>query len=637
MVHFESWDSEVSDDTTLRLSSDLAKLFFARLGEEGQQLSAILDRREFAALLSTTPGFAADAESYRNYRAGMGMLEKLPSLPLGVDKELVAAEKFLLGEAACRETNYLFNLWSRGDFQFVPRVERILHATQRKILKIVGDVPEPSQVPFRFSPGGASTSTKKKDSEIRTLIANASHCSEELACDQDLLGSILATVPLLFSWLKAQSGDTDSCLLSVTRTRLDFVPKNAKTHRVITVEPDMNKFVQNGYGDTLRVRAKRSGIDLSDQSRNAELARLGSLNDRIATVDLTNASGLMALELIRHLWPNSWMDVLLSIRSGYSEFRGTKFTMQAYAGMGNGTTFPVESITFFCLAEACVEEAGAVGPVSAYGDDLIIPSSAYNVLVEVFQAIGLSVNTDKSFVSGPFRESCGSDWFLGYAVRPAYLRGNLSVRRLFLLHNHYYRVGDEEAASWFLDLIPPSFRIFGPDGYGDGHLLGPWTGKVYYHRSTEKVLARCKCALLGVDHGSECYHETVVMTKTSMYTFKTYAYQPRTIFRATMVDALLPSYSIYSSLKMLTPSEFRGSIAVDRRFVKVLNDHLGVKSNVGLKCAQYMRALHHHDEKPAWFEFPPGTQVWVIGTPMPGTRGSKRTTVATFEKPTLLS
>lgn len=290
MVHFESWDSEISDDTTLRLSSDLAKLFFARLGEEGQQLSAMLDRREFAALLSTTPGFAANAESYRNYRAGMGMLEKLPSLPLGVDKELVAAEKFLLGEAACRETNYLFNLWSRGDFQFVPRVERILHATQRKIQRIVGDVPEPSQVPFRFSPGGASTSTKKKDSEIRTLIANASHCSEELACDQDLLGSILATVPLLFSWLKAPSGDTDSCLLSVTRTRLDFVPKNAKTHRVITVEPDMNKFVQNGYGDTLRMRAKRSGIDLSDQSRNAELARLGSLNDRIATVDLTNAS-----------------------------------------------------------------------------------------------------------------------------------------------------------------------------------------------------------------------------------------------------------------------------------------------------------------------------------------------------------
>lgn len=439
MFSMKTWDEEASDETTLRFASELARRFFARMGSEDRYIRHLKDA-DYLGLLQLSPDVSSGAEVYRNHVAGIGMLKKLPCLPLGINPKSAAIEKFLQGEAKCRETNLLFNLWKRGEFQFHPVVESILHASQRKIREIVGEVPDVKNVRFRFSPGGASTSTKKKDSEIRNLIANLNHCSEELLSDP-LLGEVLKTVPLLSSFLIEGDSCPDSFLVSVHRSRLDFVPKDASTDRIITVEPDLNKFIQNGYGDVLRLRAKRAGIDLSDQSRNRELARIGSLNNSIATVDLSNASGLLALNLIEHLWPPEWFELLMSIRSGYTTYGDFLFHMAAYAGMGNGTTFPVESITFYAIAMSVVEHEGIIGPVSAYGDDIIIPSRSYSLLDRVFGALGLEINAKKSFVDGPFRESCGSDWFSGYSVRPAFLRGNVSYRRLFSSPQPLLQVG----------------------------------------------------------------------------------------------------------------------------------------------------------------------------------------------------
>lgn len=638
-LDMKTWDEEASDETTLKFASELARKFFARVGCEAH-LDTLVAERRFDELLKLDPPFSNGAEFYRGVASGLGMLKKLPSLPLPTDAKRQALEKFLSGESKCRETNLIFNLWKRGEFQFYPAVESILHATQRKIQRIVGSVPDVSDVRFRFSPGGASTSTKKKDSEIRNLIANVDHCSEELASDP-LLGEVLRTVPHLSSFLAERDSCTDSFLMSIHRSRLDFVPKDARTDRIITVEPDMNKFVQNGYGDVLRLRAKRAGIDLTDQSRNQELARIGSITNGVATVDLTNASGLLSLGLIEHTWPPEWFELLMSIRSGYTTYGTFTFHMAAYAGMGNGTTFPVESITFYCLATAVVEYLGIVGPVSVYGDDIIVPSSAYSLLEHVFHSLGLVINQEKSFSDGPFRESCGCDWYLGISVRPAYLRGNVSFRRLYLLHNHYYRLGDFEAAKWFLDYIPDTFRTFGPDGYGDGHLIGDWHGEVYYHKSVETVLANnCCCARLGLSHGSECYIKKSVRTKTSMYTFKTYSYRSRKYFYASKVDALLPLYTIYAQGSGIRLTLVHGEDCVHKstKLVSLVNDSLGIHSR-SVEDVHYTALRFHGNgpkKTPFRHELPPDSSVWVIGTPMPGAHGCRRQTVCTFERPTRL-
>lgn len=648
MFAMQTWDEEASDETTLRFASEIAKKFLARVDPDNPGIST-LNRGNFREFLDLPPPFTSGPEAYRNHVAAVGMLKKLPCLPLDTDPKLSALVKFLSGETECRKTNLIFGLWKRGEFQFRPAVESILHATQRKIQKIVGEVPNVNSVRFRFSPGGASTKTKKKDSDIRSLIAEIGYCSEELA-GSTLLSEIMLTVPHILSFLMDGDVCCDSFSTTVHRSKLDFVRKDASTDRIITVEPPLNKFVQNGYGDYLRNCAKRHGIDLSDQSRNRELARIGSVTNGIATVDLSNASGLMALGLIEHLWPCEWFEVLMEIRSGYTSSNGFTFSMQAYAGMGNGTTFPVESITFFCLAEAVCEYYKIPGPVSAYGDDIIIPSAAYSMLESVFTDLGFQINSEKSFSDGPFRESCGSDWYSGYLVRPAFLRGNVSYRRLYLLHNHYYRLCDYEAAEWFLDLIPNEFRKFGPDGYGDGHLLGKWEGKVYYHKHTDYTLRNnCVCSRIGVAHGSECYKKSNSRERTSMYTFETYTDAHRTNWCPSRVDHILPIYSVYTSSTSVRVAddsykELFGPIRtrdaqydVSRRKITapqyLRSIAMRFREETAPLADRYVRAYKPRKVKPRWFDLPPDSSTWVKGTPMPGTLDVVLVQVCVFDRP----
>ena len=57
-------------------------------------------------------------------------------------------------------------------------------------------------------------------------------------------------------------------------------------------------------------------------------------------------------------------------------------------------------------------------------------------------------------------------------MRTSYSKGWVSAQSLFVLHNFYMRDGDTVRAGRVEDLIHPALRIYGPDGFGDGHLLG---------------------------------------------------------------------------------------------------------------------------------------------------------------------
>ena len=87
--------------------------------------------------------------------------------------------------------------------------------------------------------------------------------------------------------------------------------------------------------------------------------------------------------------------------------------------MGNSYTFELESLIFFSLAYATCTHLG-LSPknVSVYGDDVVIPVEAMNLFREVLTVCGFIINTDKSYSSGPFRESCGADYLEGLDIRP---------------------------------------------------------------------------------------------------------------------------------------------------------------------------------------------------------------------------
>jgi hypothetical protein len=297
--------------------------------------------------------------------------------------------------------------------------------------------------------------------------------------------------------------------------KLAFVPKNAKTYRSVLVEPTLNTMLQGGYGRHIASRLRRVGQDIHDQSRNQRLAREGSLTGALATLDLSSASDTISSELVAHLLPIDWFLALDACRTKtyVDPLTSEVKVLEKFSSMGNGFTFPLQTLIFWALVVASQE---TTADVSVYGDDIICPVETVPTVLEVFAACGFKVNQSKSYWSGPFRESCGTDYYLGIDIRPFYLKRAISYEVLFLLHNFYARRHDAEMQSRVLDLIPEHVRLWGPDGYGDGHLIGDWTPK--HHRRE---------------------------SGWGGFTFETWQHLGRYFTKVMPGDRVLPAYSIY--------------------------------------------------------------------------------------------
>lgn len=220
----------------------------------------------------------------------------------------------------------------------------------------------------------------------------------------------------------------------VPGNRITFVPKNSRTDRSIAIEPCMNLYLQLGVDGFIRRRLKRYGVDLDDQQKNQELARLGSKYwsspDPFVTLDLAAASDSISLELCRLLLPPQWYRYIIRLRSPVGVCEGETFVYEKISSMGNGYTFALESAIFTSIVFA-VEKylKGKLNrdEFAVYGDDIIVRQSSSLLVIQMLHLFGFSLNTEKSFIEGPFRESCGADWYNGTSVRPVFLTSNPST------------------------------------------------------------------------------------------------------------------------------------------------------------------------------------------------------------------
>ncbi len=231
-------------------------------------------------------------------------------------------------------------------------------------------------------------------------------------------------------------------------SRLSFVPKNDEISRCICIEPTLNVFYQLGLGRILEDRLReRFGISLRDQPfKNRALARLGSITDGLATLDLSSASDSISLHMLLYLLPKKFLYFLERYRSKGVDVKGRgTVELNMVSTMGNGYTFPLQTIIFSAVVTACMAFRGIpVGTGSSMGslqwppkntwsaraselwsvfcDDIIFPSACAEDVVRTLNFLGFNVNRDKSFVKGPFRESCGSDFFNGSDIRGVYVK-----------------------------------------------------------------------------------------------------------------------------------------------------------------------------------------------------------------------
>lgn len=229
--------------------------------------------------------------------------------------------------------------------------------------------------------------------------------------------------------------------------RLIAVPKTAVKPRLISIEPAYNQFVQQALQLRLKDLLERGDFACSYtyQHHNQRMALQGSIDGKIATIDLSEASDRVSLALVEELFGfnPSFIRYLKLSRSRFVQTEDDDLILlNKFASMGSALTFPVESMVFMALvvtvlcrmrgdfSERTIKSyRKRSGTLSIYGDDIIIPVDAYPNVVQSLTSLGMKVNESKSFSKGEFRESCGVDAFAGRVVTPAYARAYLPASR----------------------------------------------------------------------------------------------------------------------------------------------------------------------------------------------------------------
>jgi len=532
---FTHWDQELTEDESSDVLLNLALWELADVTDTAasDSLTDALVHGRLKEVIEYVVDYTrlsrADCCRIRQVQA---FYAKRSDLDLGYDQHKTAVEKFRASEELCKATNEIFKLRASGKFQLLPRVERVLWHASRKIRSILGDIPKLSELQFRFGPG-ATTQIPKRTASARAKLGQDPACSSELFPWRHL---VLQEMPSWHDALLPEGPHRPGAIPVVLHPgKIAFVPKSAKEFRTIMVEPSLNTMCQAGIGSFMAKRLRRCGVDIRNQKRNQSLARKGSIDGSLATVDLSSASDTVSTELVYDLLGLDWASWLARFRTGTAVFEGSPLQLEKFSSMGNGFTFPLETLIFYAIAwGTCVEEGTPCDDVSAYGDDIIIPVRSFALLSEVLNACGFLLNEKKSFAEGPFRESCGVDFYQGIDIRPIYQKDRLRVCDLFRIHNFYYRNFSEEVCAYIRSFLHPNLILLGPDGYGDGHLLGEW------------VPRRKK------NHSSSGYDG---------YIFDTFTFKPRRSFFTSRGDRVLPFYSTYvqenASREELRASEAR--------------------------------------------------------------------------------
>lgn len=424
------------------------------------------------------PSRYKDPASFFDDYQSVKLLAKYPGLKTGIDTEAVAYKKFLQSEIACMKTNMRIRERDDGTNLFAPRVERIISNAQRKISSILGRVPELSELDFRFGPG-ATFGVRGETSPYNKVTA-------DLECTDAMTGRLSEFLEEFPGWIAPGTHD----VRVVSGSQLAFVPKDATTDRPICIEPLLNGLMQKGIGSWMRSCLHRYGIDLNDQSVNQFLASQALVRG-LSTVDFSSASDTIAYRTVLMFLPVEWVEILDRCRSPNFWDGKHWVSFHKFSSMGNAYTFELETLIFYSVAQACCEELGIRTTVrediSVYGDDVIIPSEAFDLFQEVSESVGFTINENKSFRDGLFFESCGHDYFGGKFVRPFLWKRELNkLTSAFYACNTIKRIAQrrntliskEGCDRRLLGVynravggIPARLRRKGPEGFGDGHLI----------------------------------------------------------------------------------------------------------------------------------------------------------------------
>lgn len=422
------------------------------------------------------PSQYIDRDTYFADKVVCSFLRKYPFPGREAACHAAALSTFDACERQCLMTNIQLHAYASGaPERDLPDADGLILMARDKIARVLGRLKVDEWLEScKFGPGVAFGVPETSDYQ---KLGSVPSCTEALVC-------------YMPGFLAEYQAWTDSLTYTARREvevmvvqggKHSVVPKDAKTHRNIEIQPLVNLWLQSGLGAVIRRRLRnRAGIDLNDQTRNQKLAREGSLTGFWATIDLSNASDTVASRLVELLLPPRWFFALNLVRTQYALVNDEWVWLQRFSSMGNGFTFELESLIFWAISQSAVELQGSSARVSVYGDDIIVPAVHNAYVRQALKFCGFTPNEKKSFSTGPFRESCGADWWEGQTVRPYFLKDiPQDVASLMSLanglkraagrfnHNHGY--DRRFASAWYTAVrrIPPAVRKHVSFGFTD--------------------------------------------------------------------------------------------------------------------------------------------------------------------------
>lgn len=270
-------------------------------------------------------------------------------------------------------------------------------------------------------PGASVGVSRNTDFLTKMFHSELSHTHQDLLLHYQKTTSI--------RWKLAEAFRARHHSTSVVRgSSISFVDKDNSKLRTICTEPVLNMFYQLGAKEILEGCLKRvHNLDVSLQpQKNVNLARIGSINQRFATLDLSDASDSISAKLVEAILPAVAYSTLNKIRCTEAKIGGEYHKLGMFSTMGNGFTFPLMTSIFSCLVRS-VYRMNGVHPkcgqnYTVFGDDIIVLTEHYDEVVCALQTLGFIPNMAKSFATGNFRESCGGDFYHGYNVRGVYIK-----------------------------------------------------------------------------------------------------------------------------------------------------------------------------------------------------------------------
>lgn len=454
-------------------------------GEWGPRVKSLILAHQWDELanLSVDPGDFTTAEEYFRAAVCVSFLRKYEALPTSIDKEEVAKRNFFEAERNCYRTNqrllpFIHNTYGVED---EAKYEFILDV-RKEVVALIGSAPS-GNPEGRFGPGATYG-----DKACLATIPDKMQSRPSLT--RSAWAFLVPWSGTLWARACAERGDD---IDYAPGNRFATAPKDATKYRGICLEASINMFYQLAYGRDMRKAlslntAGRLHLETA-QIRHRRVACAASITGESATIDVTQASDHQARAFVQLLLPRRWYEPLDDLRSTHTvindDGRDKKVLLEKFSSMGNGYTFELETTLFLAICCAVMRRM-SIEPhpgdnVHVFGDDIIVPTVCAANVISALRFFGFEINKRKTFVDGPFRESCGGDYFNGVDVRPYFQKKEVYEPQHYIaMANGIRRMAASSSRAdsrwpiveraWFrtLDSIPSDIRhCRGPEELGD--------------------------------------------------------------------------------------------------------------------------------------------------------------------------